>query len=154
MAWTEEQKEYAQRVAIAGLIGGLGGGLIGQFASKPATMGKTVLGVAVGAGLIGAGYGLYLRSGGEPGAEFAGIGQWGWRQSLRSRSRMRRHGIRRGFGSVVRYPHMRTTVGRLANASCSGCQTSGYEVERQRTLGKVAAMRGTYEVNPGSCVDF
>jgi hypothetical protein len=137
MAWTEEQKEYAQRVSIATLIGGLAGGLVGQFASKPATMGKTALGVALGAGVVGAGYGLYLRSGGAPGAEFAGF--------------MGRLGALHGG----HFPHMRTTMARLSGAGCSGCgsgnKMSGYEVERRKTLGAIQAFRGTYEVSPGNC---
>ena len=160
MPWTEEQKEYAQRVTIATLIGGLGGALVGQFASEPATMGKTALGAVLGAGLAGAGYGIFLRGGPEK-EQFAGVGQHMRPRRFPGR-RSRRAPLREcvgGIGSPYRYPHMRlgkigSMVQRLGTATCAGCtpnKMAGYEIARKGMLGQVGALRGTYEVKPGSC---
>lgn len=90
MAWTPEQKEYAQKIAIVALGGGLLGALVGQFASSPPTMGKTLMGTIIGGAVIGSGYGIYLRTGGEnKQAVMAGIGRrLVQRQMLRANGRV------------------------------------------------------------------
>lgn len=70
---TPEQKSYAKNIAIAVLGGGIVGGVVTQFASEPPTLGKSLLGGIVGAGMFGAGMGFYLRTGGDPEASFAGL---------------------------------------------------------------------------------
>ena len=67
------QQLYGMKIAIAGLSGGLLGGLVGQYATQRPTMGKTAMGVVLGAAAVGAGYGIYLRTGGDPSAVMAGL---------------------------------------------------------------------------------
>lgn len=63
--WTQKERAYAKNIAIVTLSGGLLGTLLGQFVSEPATMGKSLLGTFLGAAIVGSGYGLYLRTGGD-----------------------------------------------------------------------------------------
>lgn len=66
--------EYAQRVSIVALGGAVLGTLIGQAASKPPTIGKSLLGTIIGATIAGSGYGIYLRTGGTaPGKALTGV---------------------------------------------------------------------------------
>lgn len=106
---TPEQTEYAQRVTIATLSGGLLGTLIGQAASEPPTIGKSLMGTILGAAVIGAGYGIYLRTGGTAPGEAAGIG----------RTLM----MRRGPGAASRYAAARRRMrprGRFENLGALG----------------------------------
>jgi hypothetical protein len=127
---TPEQKEYLQKIAIVALGGGLLGALIGQFASDPPTMGKTLLGTVLGGALTGVGYGFYLRTGGEGGqAVMAGFGQRLPHSLFRTQPFFRTQPI--------------PTSGRVIRTRPAG---------RFQNLGALGAK--TIRVSPGSCVEI
>lgn len=117
---TPEQKEYAQKIAIVALGGGLLGSLIGQFASDPPTMGKTLIGTILGGALCGVGYGFYLRTGGEGGqAKMAGLGQRLAQGSYGlPRNLLRAHGRVIYSGAPGRFRNLGALGARLPKGSC------------------------------------
>ena len=127
---TPAQINYIQKVAIAGLSGGLGGALIGQYASEPPTMGKTVMGVVLGAAMIGAGYGIFLRTGGDPSASMLGLGRMSY-------------GLHRGPGAAAG-----SFGGFPRNFQLGGM--SGYRYTQRRRPGRFAGIGAT--LKPGQCI--
>lgn len=121
---TPDQVEYAQRVSIVALAGGILGTLIGQAASEKPTIGKSMLGTVLGAAVTGAGYGIYLRSGGTaPGEALTGIGR-----------------LRRGPGA-----HRRLAARPPRYADSRGMRRPGVYQPKFSGLGRTA------ELKPGGC---
>ena len=128
---TPEQKDYAQKIAIAGLSGGLVGSIMGQFASEPPTMGKTMLWTVLGGAIAGAGYGFFLRTGGDKGATMLGLGRM-------------RYGYHRGPGAAA---------GSFAGTHHYQLgSTPGYRYVRRRRVmpGRFSGLGMT--IKPGECV--
>jgi len=139
---TPEQKSYAKSIAIAVLGGGVLGGVVTQFASEPPTLGKLLLGGLVGAGLSGAGMGFYLRTGGDPSAEFAGVPE----------------GIKRMWRPNVGATIVSRSAARSGVAGIRGCSTCGpmgmtsYELQHRAQV-KALANRGVKRIAGQTCWD-
>lgn len=127
---TPEQTTYMRKVTIAGLGGGLAGALVGQYASEPPTMGKTILGVVLGAAMIGAGYGIFLRTGGDPSAAMLGLGRMNY-------------GLHRGPGAAA------GSFGGFPRNFQLGA-TPGYRYTHRRRPGYFAGLGMT--LKPGQCM--
>jgi hypothetical protein len=74
MAMTAEQKNFAKNVALWGLGGGFLGTIVAVGVSEPPSVGKALIGTAIGALAAGSTYGFFLRTGGED-ATMLGLGQ-------------------------------------------------------------------------------